>query len=67
MKTNKAYIPETLKKLWEIKNEIYNETKNLSIKEVLKYFHDGTQKACKEMGVKLVKNPDGKSSRMVKI
>jgi len=49
-----------------MKEAVYNDTKNLPADEVIKYFHEGTKKACKEMGVKLIKNLDGKSYRMVK-
>ncbi|OHD56631.1 MAG: hypothetical protein A2096_15315 [Spirochaetes bacterium GWF1_41_5] len=63
---SKYIISKALKEVWAMKEAVYNDTKNLPADEVIKYFHEGTKKACKEMGVKLIKNLDGKSYRMVK-
>lgn len=66
MKTNRNYISKALQEVWDMKEAVYNDTKNMSQEEVVKYFHDGTKKALKRMGKKLVKNTNGPGYRMVK-
>lgn len=43
MKKNNKAVPKTLLELWKIKEEIYEETKNLSGQDYLKYIENNVR------------------------
>jgi hypothetical protein len=47
MKESKSML-----EVWEWKEEVYNDTKDMSDEEVLKYFNDGAEKTFERMGYK---------------
>lgn len=56
-KTEKSY--KSLEEVWEWKEEVYNETKNMDFEAKKKYFSQGLQESAELIGCKIVRNQDG--------
>jgi hypothetical protein len=52
-------VSKALKEVWEWKDAVYNETKDMDRKEVVKYFHKGVERFLDKMGYKKVKSSNG--------
>ena len=62
MKTAKAPISKALLDVWEAKKAVYEDTKDMTVEEVLAYFEEHSRRLAEELGKRWVKNPDGTSS-----
>lgn len=45
----KEQVDKAMQPIWEIKNQIYEETKHMTIKERLEYYHQKSEKFLREM------------------
>ena len=59
MKTNEEFIPKALRDVWEWKDAVYQDTKDMTTEEKLAYFHEGLESAAKLLGKRIVKTEDG--------
>lgn len=57
-----APVSKALTEVWEWKDEVYNDIKNMTFEEKRKYFEQGLKDAERLLGVKLIKKPDGSLS-----
>ncbi|MBI4931451.1 MAG: hypothetical protein HY841_11850 [Bacteroidetes bacterium] len=64
MKTieKKAAISKALLEVWEWKDEVYNDVKDLRFKEKQGYYAKGLKEAAKILEGKIKTNPDGSYS-----
>ena len=64
MKTieKKAAISKALLEVWEWKDEVYNDVKDLRFKEKQEYYAKGLKEAAKILEGKIKTNPDGSYS-----
>jgi len=64
MKTieKKAAISKALLEVWEWKDEVYNDVKDLQFKEKKEYYAKGLKEAAKILEGKIKTNPDGSYS-----
>lgn len=64
MKTNKKKAPvsKALSEVWEWKDAVYKDIKNMSFEEKRVYFEDGLKEAVKMIKVKVKTNSDGSYS-----
>jgi hypothetical protein len=60
-KSNKTEfrVSKSLEEVWEWKEAVYEETKNMNAEEIQKYFNNGLVSAAKSINAKLVKCEDG--------
>jgi len=59
MKTTEKFAPKALRDVWEWKEAVYQDIKDMTVEEKLAYFHEGLELAAKTIGARLIKNPDG--------
>ena len=62
MKTVKAPVSQALLEVWKAKKAVYEDTKNMTPREVVAYFEEGSRRFAQELGARWVENPDGTSS-----
>ena len=64
MKTNEKMAPvsKALSEVWEWKDAVYNDIKNMSFEEKRVYFEDGLKEAVKMIKGKVKTNSDGSYS-----
>jgi len=64
MKTNEKIAPvsKALSEVWEWKDAVYNDIKNMSFEEKRVYFEDGLKEAVKMIKGKVKTNSDGSYS-----
>lgn len=64
MKTIEKSTPvsKALIEVWEWKDHVYKDIKDMTFEEKRKYFEQGLKEAERLLGVKLIKNPDGSLS-----
>lgn len=64
MKTIEKSTPvsKALIEVWEWKDQVYKDIKDMTFEEKRKYFEQGLKEAERLLGVKLIKNPDGSLS-----
>lgn len=48
---------KSLEEVWKWKDEIYEETKDMSMDEYAEYIHKGAQELCKKYNLKFKKHP----------
>ena len=62
MKTNninQLADSNALKEVWEWKEKAYDETRNMSIEELLAYYKNSVEKAAMLLGTKIIKTESG--------
>ncbi len=59
MKTTDRTISKALEEVWEWKEAVYNDIKDMTFEEQKKYFKEGLDYAAKLLNAKLMKNEDG--------
>ncbi len=52
-------ISKSLEQVWKWKEEVYNDTKNMTFEEKKKYSEKNLKESAELIGAKLVKNEDG--------
>jgi hypothetical protein len=52
-------VSRALEEVWEWKEAVYEDTKDLTPEETIAYFHEGLKETARMMNAELVKNPDG--------
>ncbi len=64
MKTIEKTVPisKALSEVWEWKDEVYKDIKNMSFEEKRKYYGKGLKEALKILNAKLKTNPDNSHS-----
>jgi hypothetical protein len=62
MSATETTISKCLEEVWEWKEAVYQDTKDMSMEEKQAYFREGLELAAKTLGAQLVKNPDGSHS-----
>jgi len=62
MKTTDMAITKALQEVWEWKEAVYEDTKNMTYEETRAYFQKGLEDAARLLGARIVKNPDGSCS-----
>lgn len=64
MKTNEKTTPisKSLSEVWEWKDEVYKDIKEMSFEEKRAYFEKGLKEAVRMLNGKLKTNPDGSYS-----
>ncbi|MBN2542501.1 hypothetical protein JXI42_06510 [bacterium] len=62
MKYKKTFEPKSLLEVWESKESVYNDIKNMNSNEKLSYFDEGLEEAKKILNCKIKKNNDGSIS-----
>ena len=45
-------VDKSLQDVWDWKDEIYQETKDFSMKETVEHIHKGSEEFCKKYGLK---------------
>jgi len=59
MNSTNSKISNSLKEVWDWKEAVYEDTKNMDSEQLNKYFFEGLLSAVKSLNAKLVKNKDG--------
>ena len=62
MKSAVDEITRSLEEVWEMKQAVFEDIKNMSAEERRVYYHKGLEEAAHLLGVTLVENPDGTKS-----
>ena len=59
MKTDIDGITKALEEVWEMKQAVYEDIKDMTFEERRAYFQKGLEEAARILGAELVENPDG--------
>jgi len=62
MKTVSAPVSKALLDVWAAKEAVYEDTKDMSVEEVLAYFEEHSRRLAEDLGKRWVENADGTRS-----
>jgi predicted PolB exonuclease-like 3'-5' exonuclease len=59
MKKVESPVSRALLEVWEAKKAVYEDTKNMTLEQVLAYFEEHSQRLAQDLGKPWAKNSDG--------
>ena len=59
MKVTNVPVSNALREVWEWKEAVYEDVKDMTFEEKQAYFRNGMEEAARTIGARLVRNPDG--------
>jgi hypothetical protein len=64
---NEEFVPTALRQVWEWKDAIYQETKQLSTCEMLRYIHEEAGEIVRQLNLRVASFPDQTTAGAAKL